>query len=404
MDIDTSDTRTIVGAPRWVSPREQRAHAMKNRLSTIRLIGQLLRPEVSERAGGRLRRLDENVQKLVALIDNELDESEHQDRSEERHCNIDVPALFETVRMRLLDRITDGRVTLTLDCEAGRVSGSEAALAEAIYNLVSNAIEATPPGGRVAVRTQVSPHGEHVWEICDDGPGMSRDVLARLSTGRYSGRSGGTGLGFAIAAAVVGGHGGVVEVAGRDGGGTRMTIRLPAAVPAREVPVNAQSWGIHDRSSGEGAVTSGRDSACELRDPGPLVGELLPSIPSTLQRSETPPIPSVFVRLAAEADRPPIILLFFGGNGASAQADGPTLSVAQFGASILAPLRTLIGSLASRVRGVPSGRLEAQGEGQLLTTSRAARALPGSVVRARRLCLRGTSELDGVTGGSDVND
>lgn len=224
-------TRTIVGVARWVTAREERAHAMKNQLSNIRLIGQLLCAEVQDTGRERLRRLDAMVCKLAALIEEELEESERRDTVDDERCEVDVLALFVAMRSRVMDQAESAKVTLTFDCEPATVHGIGPDLAEAMHNLIANALHATPEGGAVNVRTRVTPSGEHAWEVSDSGCGMPREVLARATIRRCSQRRGGSGLGFAIAATIVGAHGGLLEVSSCESGGTRLTVRLPARRP-----------------------------------------------------------------------------------------------------------------------------------------------------------------------------
>ncbi len=224
--------RTFMGAPRWLTPRHERAHAMKNHLSTIRLLGRILRRCATSQMQAELEWFDDAVLKIAALVDEDLRAGDRRTDTQERagRSDVDVQALFEAARARLVDRAAYTNVTLVFECAPAKVRGVWAELAEALHNLLSNAIDATPVGGTVSVRTYVTESGEHAWEIHDTGCGMPREVLARIGTRRCTrGKKGGTGLGLAIAAAAIGAHGGVLEVGPGVSGGTCMKVWLPAS-------------------------------------------------------------------------------------------------------------------------------------------------------------------------------
>lgn len=120
--------------------------------------------------------------------------------------------------------------------ESLRVGCSPADLENAILNLVRNACDAMPHGGRLrlAARRAPSPQGRPSWvavSVGDTGHGMSREVCERALTPYFTtkrpGR--GTGLGLASVAAFARLNGGELDIASTPGEGTVVTIRLPLA-------------------------------------------------------------------------------------------------------------------------------------------------------------------------------
>lgn len=110
-------------------------------------------------------------------------------------------------------------------------------LARAIDNLIDNAVSFSPPGGLVEVA--VAAVGEDIRiRIEDEGPGVPTAVREAIFNRFVSVRPEGddfgrhSGLGLAIARAIVKGHDGEIDVADRDDApsGARFTIRLPAAI------------------------------------------------------------------------------------------------------------------------------------------------------------------------------
>jgi signal transduction histidine kinase len=111
-------------------------------------------------------------------------------------------------------------------------------LYNALYNLVDNALDATPAGGRVTVRLRVEPTAgpdgdQLVIEVADTGCGMPAAVAARLFTDQVvTTKHDGTGLGTKVVRSVVERHGGTVSVASVEGQGSTFTLRLPLQQPA----------------------------------------------------------------------------------------------------------------------------------------------------------------------------
>jgi signal transduction histidine kinase len=117
-------------------------------------------------------------------------------------------------------------------------------------NLVSNAIEFTPEGGRVEVRAE--PRGQdwaHI-EVVDTGVGIAPEHQERIFEefvsleGNVERQLGGTGLGLSIARRIVHVHGGEIGVESSEGRGSRFHFTLPtvlneAFVSEHEEPVHA---------------------------------------------------------------------------------------------------------------------------------------------------------------------
>ena len=121
------------------------------------------------------------------------------------------------------------RVTTTLDPHLSAVRGSRDHLQQVVLNLLTNARDAMPDGGTIAVRTYGGP-GVVVAEVEDGGTGMTPDVQARVFepffTTKREGR--GTGLGLSVSHSIVSAHGGDIEVESEAGDGARFRFTLPA--------------------------------------------------------------------------------------------------------------------------------------------------------------------------------
>ncbi|HEX9616334.1 MAG TPA: sensor histidine kinase [Anaerolineales bacterium] len=104
-------------------------------------------------------------------------------------------------------------------------------LAQAIGNLVSNAIKYTPAGGKVSVSAGSEDAG--VWvRVGDTGPGIAPEERERIFTPFYRGAHGkrfpqGMGLGLSITRDLIAAHGGRIEIESTPGFGSEFTIWLP---------------------------------------------------------------------------------------------------------------------------------------------------------------------------------
>jgi two-component system OmpR family sensor kinase len=134
----------------------------------------------------------------------------------------------------------DWPVTIEAD-QPVEVTGDRMRLREVLDNLLANVRTHTPPGTPTTVRVR-SQDGEAVIEVADQGPGLDAEDAARIFERFYRADPsrardrGGTGLGLAVVAALVGAHGGRVEVDTSRGDGATFRVRLPqgAAVSLEE--------------------------------------------------------------------------------------------------------------------------------------------------------------------------
>jgi signal transduction histidine kinase len=105
-------------------------------------------------------------------------------------------------------------------------------LTRVFANLLDNAVRHSPPDTTVQLRWQRR-DGVAVIEVADHGPGLDPSEIPRLFEPLYRGdaarnsRTGGAGLGLAIARRLVDAHGGTVTAANRPGGGACFTVTLP---------------------------------------------------------------------------------------------------------------------------------------------------------------------------------
>jgi nitrogen-specific signal transduction histidine kinase/CheY-like chemotaxis protein len=156
----------------------------------------------------------------------------------------------------------------TLQAAAQGVRGDPTATYEAVMNLCTNALQAMPAGGRLAVQlqalhvaaalqtydTSLAPGHYLCLQVRDTGQGMSTEVLAHLFEPFFTtkGRQGGTGIGLAVVHGVVADLGGGIQVQSKPGHGTTFTLWLPVA--AEQAPASAPALPPDEEPRGQGQV------------------------------------------------------------------------------------------------------------------------------------------------------
>ncbi|GJM42749.1 MAG: hypothetical protein DHS20C20_30310 [Ardenticatenaceae bacterium] len=134
--------------------------------------------------------------------------------------------------------------SLTIDFEAGSnfptVMADSQLLFQVAANLLANAINYTPPGGAITVRTETAVVQNESWvtiSICDTGPGISNEEKNLLFQRFYRGEAGrnsgvpGTGLGLAICREIINRHEGSITIDSNFGQGSTFTVWLPLSNP-----------------------------------------------------------------------------------------------------------------------------------------------------------------------------
>jgi signal transduction histidine kinase len=118
-------------------------------------------------------------------------------------------------------------IELDVQLDRAPVTADPVALRRVLQNLVTNAFEAMPRGGRLAARSRVD--GDTVrLELRDSGEGLSAEAQAKLFEPYFTTRSKGTGLGLAIAKRVIEDLGGEISLANaQPGPGVVVRVSLP---------------------------------------------------------------------------------------------------------------------------------------------------------------------------------
>ncbi|NNE58611.1 MAG: tyrosine protein kinase [Hellea sp.] len=149
--------------------------------------------------------------------------------------DVDIFELLDQALDYVATKAEDTRKNLTLECpeDVGVIRADGRRLKQVIYNLLSNALRFTKPGGNIILGAKPSHNGGvQIW-VRDDGVGIPSDRQPQVFESFKSSR-GGAGLGLALVQRFVERHGGWVELESEEGQGTYVTFYMPkeAAIDA----------------------------------------------------------------------------------------------------------------------------------------------------------------------------
>jgi two-component system, NtrC family, sensor histidine kinase HydH len=208
------------------------AHELKNPLAAIKGLVQLVaRTPDSDRTQERLSVVQAEVTRMETILREYL--SFARPLEDLAPTAIDLATVASDVVAVLAGRADQGRLSIRIDARPTPLSADPRRLREALINLLANAVEATPPGGKIEVATYPVKGGGGVVSIRDSGRGITAADLDRLGGSFFTTRDEGTGLGVVLAHGVVSQHGGKLHYASQVGRGTQVTVTLPA-VPTDE--------------------------------------------------------------------------------------------------------------------------------------------------------------------------
>ncbi|MEM8955568.1 MAG: ATP-binding protein [Verrucomicrobiota bacterium] len=209
-------------------------HDFRSPVGTLSHVGKRL-----EAMGGRpdLLELGEITQESVSRMLNMIQELlDYAHGTSEVHLErTTVTELMDGLNREILDFLEEEGIEVLRRVEYnGAVQVDRSRIQRLLYNLVKNAREAMPDGGKLVIRVRTI-DGNLEITIADNGCGIPKDVLPRVFDSFVThGKSGGTGLGMSIAKSVAEDHGGTIQVRSEEGKGTACLVVLPLGSPRAE--------------------------------------------------------------------------------------------------------------------------------------------------------------------------
>jgi signal transduction histidine kinase len=202
------------------------SHQLRTPLTALRLRLELLTQDADPQTAGELADAQEEISRLSRLVDGLL--------AVARAENVVVEPVPVSVDAVIKDRAAAWRpvaeeraVVLAQACQGPvRALAGAGHLEQILDNLLANALDAVPSGGRVQV-SAVADGGNVRVVVADDGPGMSQAQQAQAFRRFASTAPGGAGLGLAIVHRLVTSNGGNAHLSDTPGGGLTVTVDLP---------------------------------------------------------------------------------------------------------------------------------------------------------------------------------
>jgi signal transduction histidine kinase len=223
------------------------AHEIKNPLSTIRLNVELLAEELGEvdlPQGRRALRKVEIVQReckhLEELLNDFLNFARaHHLELQPADVNREIQEIIEFFRLQAAEAKVE--MTAYLASNLPTVMLDRRSFHRALLNLVLNALQAMPNGGKLIIKISYDEENEMVdLFIRDYGCGIPADKLPRIfdrffstKTGPDETGKGGSGLGLSSCKSIIEQHKGLIRVESSEGKGTAFTVKLPTVVRAK---------------------------------------------------------------------------------------------------------------------------------------------------------------------------
>ena len=215
----------------------QVAHEVRNPLSSIGLNVELMQ-DAFERASFESPADAREARELLAAVTREVDRLTEVTEQYLRMARPPRPSLESTDVTEVLASVLDFsreelerahvEVVRELAEDPPQALADEGQLRQVFLNLLRNAREAMPDGGRLTIATRVHEREVEV-RIQDTGRGMTEAVRSRIFEPFFTTKEDGTGLGLAVCQQILKAHGGSLGCQSESGQGTTFSVRLPRA-------------------------------------------------------------------------------------------------------------------------------------------------------------------------------
>ncbi|MBO6585260.1 MAG: HAMP domain-containing protein [Gracilimonas sp.] len=218
----------------WKEMAQQVAHEIKNPLTPMKLNLQHLERQLNV-SEDEFKLMKPKIEKIAANMIEQI-ESLSQIASDFSKFARPTDQEFKPVEMNELiasvAELYEPEENLTIKTELHqgklRVLGVKDELRRTLINLVKNAHEAMPEGGKVTLTTALSrAKDKAVISVKDNGEGIPKETQGQIFVPNFSTKSSGTGLGLAITKKVIEAHDGEISFASEKGKGTTFIIHLP---------------------------------------------------------------------------------------------------------------------------------------------------------------------------------
>jgi signal transduction histidine kinase len=209
------------------------AHEIGSPLSAISTHLELMAeaPNISEDMQRRLKLIQDQVSRITGFVEELLSESR---ASMKERLKIQLNDILQQLLLFLEQHLARCRVRVETHFgpDLPEIEANPQQIQQVFLNLLNNACDAMPNGGKVTVETSAvfNSSGAYVLAtVADNGTGISEEKLGHIFEPFFSTKDlhRGTGLGLSIAAKIIRQHGGTIDLHSVAGSGTKFTIRFP---------------------------------------------------------------------------------------------------------------------------------------------------------------------------------
>lgn len=206
------------------------AHEIRNPLTSIKGFTQLFIQEEPNKyfdlVMQEIERVEEIISDLLLLAKPQISTFEKVDM---RKILKDAIKLFHSES--LLHNI---EINQDIHLNDPIIKGEANKLKQVYINLIKNAIEAMPDGGKIFIRANQLNENMLITQVVDEGIGIPSDQIKKLEEPFYSTKEKGTGLGLMISNQIIKNHKGTFKIESKEYEGTTITIQLPTYFEAKK--------------------------------------------------------------------------------------------------------------------------------------------------------------------------
>lgn len=209
------------------------AHELGNPLNSLTIHLQLINRKLKKLKAGKdtdavgdsIRVCQEEVKRLDGIITNFLEAIRPQPPD---LAEVNLPEVLGEVLAFQQRELAD--LDIQVEAEASEdlplIMADRNQVKQVFFNVIKNAVEAMPPGGRLRIRSRTDDDNVYL-AFCDSGVGIKQEDFVRLFQPYHTTKPGGHGLGLMVVQRIMREHGGQIGIESKEGVGTVVTLQFP---------------------------------------------------------------------------------------------------------------------------------------------------------------------------------
>lgn len=218
------------------------AHEIRNPITGINVSLDVLRNRLADSMDSESKKLMEGARQEIARLERIVADLLNFARPERgSRARINLGEIIDNLTLLIRNQCERKNIQLEVRKNAAQtwLFGFDGGIKQALLNLVINAIQSMPHGGRLVISLDSTKRPQGIFlqiKITDSGQGIPEDIREKIFDPFFTTRKGGTGLGLAITRNIVDEHGGEISFVSGRGSGTCFTVILPKTPPSQVEP------------------------------------------------------------------------------------------------------------------------------------------------------------------------